>query len=348
MSLNKVTHLLGICIPTYNRGQLLNKLLNQLYNLNDEIKSRIQICMSDNCSTDDTSSVIDKWSRKLSINSVRQETNIGGSRNFQAVASLSTAQWVLLMGDDDLLSEKGLEKTLDLLTTLNINTWVLADILNQDDTTLLNRFSDGKCSKYEFKKRVILDTLDPLGFMSSHVIPKVSIQKFVSLGVEEIYGWPHLALLFLELNSVNVYVQRECIVRRGGDEADPTQTWKANDWLCIMMQKTKLCCFVEKVTTFSNLLALREYCRWAYIRQTLFVRSLLYKKDVLFYQAKNYINSTKINFIVKFILKMYVYLLLLFPVNFINFLRKLYNSKAIDVCELETVNISTDGIERGL
>lgn len=347
---NKFDPILSICIPTYNRGELLNKLLKQIYNLSAATKSKIQICISDNFSSDFTPDVISEWQPKLGIITVRQNSNIGASRNFQAVARLSTAHWVLLMGDDDLLSIQGFERLLILLEKVSPNTWFLADICNQDGTTLLEKLPSGYWLKHEFKKQILFHSLlDSLGFMSMHVIPRDSIRKFTMLSLDQIYGWPHLALFFYDLLNVDIYVQRDCIVNRGGDGEEVTQTWRSNDWLLLMMQKTKLCCYSETgKNMFSTGIALREYMRWPYARQTFHGMLLLGKRGELLSQARDYINSTNIHKFAKLLLRLYVFLLLSFPVKIIFLVRKLKNPSGVDVSKTEKVNALTDGIDRGL
>lgn len=350
MSSNKSLPILSVCIPTYNRGVLLNKLLGQIYNLTAVTKSKIEICISDNFSSDSTPEVINEWQPKLEFITVRQNSNIGGSRNFQAVAALSTSPWVMLMGDDDLLSEPGFESLLAVLETVNPNTWILADICNQDGTTLLQKFPHGYWTMKEFKKQILLNSLlDSLGFMSMHVIPRDSIRKFTLLSLDQIYGWPHLALLFYYLPKINIYVIRECIVIRGGDGDEVTQTWRSNDWLRLMMQKTKLCCFSETgKNMFSTGIALREYLSWPYARQTFHAMLILGKRSELLSQARDYINSTNIHELAKIILRIYVFLLLLFPVKIILFAKKLKSPSGGDVCKPEEVDALTDGMDRGI
>jgi len=342
--------ILSICIPTYNRGVLLDKLFNQIFSLSEITKSKIQLCISDNFSSDTTYSVIDAWGKKLKLVTVRQESNIGASRNFQAVARLSTAPWVLLMGDDDLLSVTGLENLLSILETVSSNTWILADISNQDGTTLLANFLPGYWTKREFKKQILFNSLlDSLGFMSMHVIPKDSIHKFTTLSVEQIYGWPHLALLFYDLPNIDIYVQRVCLVKRGGDGEEVTQTWRSNDWLRLMMQKTKLSCFSEKGTNlFSTWLAMREYCGLNFARQTLYSVMVMGSRRGLRCEINDYVDATNIHLLVRLLIKLHAFLLLLFPIGLIAFVRKLRNPTAVELGKLEKNVEETDGMGRGL
>ena len=345
-----VRPILSVCVPTYNRAVLLDKLLGQIFEFDSNVKSKIEVCISDNNSSDETSEVISSWGHHVAIKSVRQRTNIGASRNFQAVAGLSSAPWVILMGDDDLFCNEGIKSLLELLTITKSNTWVLADIANQDGTSLLQNFSGGVWSQGKFKRHILLDSLlDSLGFMSMHVIPRRSIEKFITLGIDEIYGWPHLALLFSEISDVEINVQRTSIVKRGGDGEEITQTWRSNDWLCLMMQKVKLCSRPEvggKV--FSTSMALREYVRWVYLRQTFHAMLNSEVGSRLYLQASEYINATKIHVVAKKLLMIYVWLLLLVPVGLISKLRKLKNPNAAELKKEDSGLVITDGMDRGL
>lgn len=341
--------ILSICVPTYNRGDLLDKLLDQLCSLSVLAKSKIEVCISDNFSSDATPDVIIKWQSKLKIIAVRQKCNLGASLNFQAVTGLSTAPWVLLIGDDDLLCIPGFERLLSLLQTAKPSTWVLADVSNQDGTTFLTKFPQGPWTVREFRRQILLNSLDPFGFVSMHVIPRASIVKFTSLELDRIYGWPHLALLFYDLLNVEIYVYKEPVVKRGGDGKMVTQTWRSNDWLRLLMQKTKLCCNSEAgKNCFSTGVAIREYFRWPYARQTFHARLTLLKRYQLLTQASEYIDLTNIHKFARILIKCYVCLLLLFPERMIYFVRKLLNPSGVEVRQFEQFDSATDGIDRGL
>ncbi|MBK7095860.1 MAG: glycosyltransferase [Saprospiraceae bacterium] len=70
-----VSKLLSITIPTYNRASFLKETLKQLFFQFDEIDiNQIEIIVSDNCSTDNTSEVIFEFVKKgFQINYIRNE-----------------------------------------------------------------------------------------------------------------------------------------------------------------------------------------------------------------------------------------------------------------------------------
>ena len=100
--------IISICIPTYNRSRHLSNCLNSII-LNKNISNlNIQICVSDNCSTDDTEKVVRLAQREIDIEYQKNEENIGMSRNFLNVVNMARGEFVWLIGDDDLLMPSAL------------------------------------------------------------------------------------------------------------------------------------------------------------------------------------------------------------------------------------------------
>ena len=90
----------SVCIPTYDRPQLLDELLN---NLNENIKQKdqYQIVISDNASPLQTARIVEKYYDQLNIKYVRNDRNIGMSRNIIASIDHSESDYCILTGDDD-------------------------------------------------------------------------------------------------------------------------------------------------------------------------------------------------------------------------------------------------------
>jgi abequosyltransferase len=100
---------ISICIPTYNRSQFLVELLDSIYesiNYAGVSAGQLQICISDNASTDDTAEIVHYWNADHPTIPLRlevQATNGGPDRNYLAAASLATGDYVWFMGSDDTL-----------------------------------------------------------------------------------------------------------------------------------------------------------------------------------------------------------------------------------------------------
>ena len=60
--------LLSVCIPTYNRAKNLENCLNSIKIASQKIHpSFVEICISDNASTDETSRVVEKFKKFLNM-----------------------------------------------------------------------------------------------------------------------------------------------------------------------------------------------------------------------------------------------------------------------------------------
>ncbi len=92
---------LSICVPTYNRAEHLANCLNSI--VLSGVREDVQVCVSDNGSTDHTAKVIENAKKHLNISYCKNSENIGIPRNFSNVISMAKGEFVWLLGDDDLL-----------------------------------------------------------------------------------------------------------------------------------------------------------------------------------------------------------------------------------------------------
>ena len=99
--------LLSICIPTYNRAEVLNATLNEITSLKDFDES-VEIVISDNCSTDNTKLVCAEFSKKFkNVRYFRNEIN-NADQNFWNVLNLASGDYVKLQNDYCGFTEEGL------------------------------------------------------------------------------------------------------------------------------------------------------------------------------------------------------------------------------------------------
>jgi len=115
MEINEI--LLSICIPTYNRSEILNGNLSRIHN---QIKGKnlpIEIIVSDNCSADNTANIVQAHiSEGMPINYIRNNENLGMDGNFAQCYRRASGKYILVLGDDDYLRKGKLEKLLDYLS----------------------------------------------------------------------------------------------------------------------------------------------------------------------------------------------------------------------------------------
>ena len=94
---------ISICIPTFNRANnLLNCLESIVLNINTSTVD-YEVCISDNCSNDDTEVIIRSFQNKIPINYYKNSLNIGRVKNYLNVVQMATGGFIWLIGDDDLL-----------------------------------------------------------------------------------------------------------------------------------------------------------------------------------------------------------------------------------------------------
>lgn len=96
--------ILTIAIPTYNRAKFLERCLNFLADQKEDFENKLEILVLDNCSTDNTSLVVEKFQQLgLRINYIKNTENIGPDLNILKCYTEAKGEYILAMGDDDAL-----------------------------------------------------------------------------------------------------------------------------------------------------------------------------------------------------------------------------------------------------
>lgn len=101
---------ISICIPTYNRAEHLTNCLQSIILNKSRSKIDFQVCVSDNCSTDETEDVVRRAQASIAIKYHKNPRNLGIPRNFLNVVEMADGEFVWLLGDDDLLLPSALEE----------------------------------------------------------------------------------------------------------------------------------------------------------------------------------------------------------------------------------------------
>src|SRR5450830_1079633 len=95
----KNSPLLSICIPSYNRANLLAECLDSILLSAKGYEEQLEIIVADNASTDHTREVVESFQEKFSqLTYFRHENNIGGERNFRHVASMAAGEFIWVCG----------------------------------------------------------------------------------------------------------------------------------------------------------------------------------------------------------------------------------------------------------
>jgi glycosyltransferase involved in cell wall biosynthesis len=113
--------LISVCVPTHHgRRDTLAVLLGGLIEQARDLGDLVEICVSDNASSDGTAELVGELSRKSACRLAyhRQPDNIGLARNLTAVVELARGRYCWLLGSDDRLAPGALARACELLAEL--------------------------------------------------------------------------------------------------------------------------------------------------------------------------------------------------------------------------------------
>ncbi len=107
---------LSICIPTHDgRADVLDRLLGTIEEqLVTDVRARVEVCVSDNGSRDDTTAVLDRRRGTLPVALVthRFERNDGFTPNLLKVMEIASGDFCWLLGSDDLIAPGAIAEVL--------------------------------------------------------------------------------------------------------------------------------------------------------------------------------------------------------------------------------------------
>lgn len=108
---------LSIAIPTWNRASYLKNLLDNIVPQARGAGERVQICISNNGSTDNTREVVMKFKEEYPdlIKYNENKENLGGDVNILKVIEMSEGDFVWTFGDDDNMVKNGLKDVINFL-----------------------------------------------------------------------------------------------------------------------------------------------------------------------------------------------------------------------------------------
>lgn len=104
--------LLSICVPTFNRRQLLERNVTFHLDRFGELGIPFEIVIADDCSTDGTADYLASLAADPRVRPIRRARNSGFLDNYAFVMRQARGRFALFLGDDDLLIP---EKVLDYI-----------------------------------------------------------------------------------------------------------------------------------------------------------------------------------------------------------------------------------------
>ena len=206
---------LSICIPTWNRSKFLQKNLSILSSQieTDRLGDQVEVCISDNGSTDDTPSVIGRIvdeNPNLRFALHRFSKNQGFSVNMDAAVRIASGEFVFLLGDDDIFATRGVVDLLKACSDLEADTLLILNLKNADCKSEWSRTA----SSEEVVFRDVRECLIQLGkfhptFIGNFVFRRAAyLEHFRPRFLQSIY--PHTAILFEIMRGKRVHFRNLC------------------------------------------------------------------------------------------------------------------------------------------
>lgn len=183
-----MTKLLTIAIPTYNRYLELDKQLSWLAAAIRGFESECEVLVSDNCSSDRTPEIVQKWQQKLanvSFKANRHPQNIGLMPNLAFCIQQTQTEYLWMVGDDDDIRPEAISYVINSLRSsqnlslLNLNSRFLD--LRTGDVTYDKYFEEGNDELIDDGHKVIERYLETeqyagLAFMTAQVYRTTSVK----------------------------------------------------------------------------------------------------------------------------------------------------------------------------
>ena len=110
--------LLSVCIPTFNQAELLELCLATVLPQVAAFPDEVECVISDNASTDRTFAILMESAETFPLRIFRNDENIGIIANItKCAAELARGEFILVIGDDDVLCIGAIDRILKLLRT---------------------------------------------------------------------------------------------------------------------------------------------------------------------------------------------------------------------------------------
>lgn len=221
------TPILSICIPTYNRANVLKQNLDIIIPQYIRHRESIELIISSNSSTDNTDEIVSDIKSRFNVDFeyiVQPHHFENGNIHFQVVVDKAKGKYVHLMGDDDILSPNFYDVALDILkddygliffNRLAGNALCTCNKVYDPDFVDIKEVS--KTS--DFAKKM----LSVCGFMSAIIFRRDCWYKGGEYNKDNYYGYQWLARIYagaILLNTLSMYYYMPMLIMRS-----PRRSW---------------------------------------------------------------------------------------------------------------------------
>lgn len=212
---------LSISIPTYNRGDLLYE---NITNIIPQIKDRnnVELIICDNASNDNTQKLIPSIVNNYNGENLvykRYDEFVSGRENFKRAVDLANGEYVLLMGDDDILSPDFVNIAINLLEKNKDINFIHFNRIYGPEDFRNNKLFDFRLVGTTIQKYKVVDFIEKYlaspSFMSSIIFKRDCWYKGKNFDKQEYYGYEWLSqILFGSIDGDCIYYYFPLVMAR--------------------------------------------------------------------------------------------------------------------------------------
>lgn len=217
-------------IPTFNGSEHISQAIESvLSNVTGDLRGRVQLLVSDNCSSDPTPAIVSPYVARDpdTVFYKRNEENLGFDGNVQSIFEAACGEYVHILGDDDVLAPGALKRVMRVLDGDADLSVVLGrvDFLDISSDTYIEGTAYPTDQKLESGDAFFQRTKWGTAAVSSLVIKR---EAWLAEDLDRYLGsqWIHIAGVMRILargNSAYVLAERLATVRVGNPR------WNANN-----------------------------------------------------------------------------------------------------------------------
>lgn len=167
---------ISICIPTYNRAEMLRETLQSVAK---QTVQPAEVMVIDNASTDNTEEVVKEF-QSLGVRYIRNKTNIGMADNYNRCIELASNEFFTFLPSDDLIAPTWYEEWITIIKENEADLYTSpVSIMNSQGKILFNFpiFGKNMLVKQPDVLKTFLKHFTPMLVPSAATIFKKSIMK---------------------------------------------------------------------------------------------------------------------------------------------------------------------------
>jgi len=216
--------LLSFALPTYNGEKYLREALDSILVQLPDVNEKIEITISDNASTDNTSLIINEYQKHYPqiIRYYKNEKNLGPDKNYDLAVRKSKGRFVWLFSDDDCLLNGSIKKVLEIIHS---HPTIVAIFINFESSTIPSSNKECLCNDGNnyFTNVFSSNTFCPSNIIRKDIWEIVKTEKYYNT------NWIHIGVLIESLLHNSSIIIYKYLLKPLGTRSDPAQArWGDN------------------------------------------------------------------------------------------------------------------------